>query len=358
MNLLVLIPDPFELKYVFYADKNKTQKIEGCLDDYRGVSSSKKALRTIWKMLDEQGVDIEAFDAMAVRIPYGGAHFRHPVCYSEDVDVLLKKLIPDAPLILPPVINFLEVCSAILPGIPVFLFFGTAFFVDLPDRESRYAIDWGQDTVSSMRRYGYHGLFHEHAVASCAKFFDRSELCRSAKIISICLSPRPEICGIVAGRPVMVSGGFTPLEGLPGETTCGEIDPGIVTYLVREKKWGVESVNNCLTKESGIKGLCPRPVSMETLFASSEKEFLTARSIIMHRFLLSIGSAVATMSGVQTVVFSGSYARVGELLGPLLYERLETHGIDVKWTINKKSLSEIIASRVETMLVEESLSCV
>jgi acetate kinase len=126
----------------------------------------------------------------------------------------------------------------------------------------------------------------------------------------------------------MVTSGVTPLEGIPGETTCGELDPGVILALGRTMKWGPEQINEVLTHQSGLRGLVGWPVTLEEVFRSTSDDVKLARQVMEYRILQSCGAAVAAMGGVDVIVFSGRYAGLADILAPLLESRLKPRGPD------------------------------
>jgi acetate kinase len=133
----------------------------------------------------------------------------------------------------------------------------------------------------------------------------------------------------------MVTGGATPLEGLPGETTCGDLDPTIILTLAREMKWGPEQINNVLTRQSGLRGLLGRPMRLGRLIGSSrwasadgrlrqapEGTLAAARGFVAYRILLAAGAGVAAMGGFDRLVLTGRYGAEGQAMSRQLVERL------------------------------------
>jgi len=184
-------------------------------------------------------------DFIAIRSPLGVPRMGGAVPITDAVVAEIGKLIPSAPLHLPQVLAAIAEAGATWPKVPLFLVSDTAFFAGLPVRERTYGLDPTLAARFGERRSGYHGLFHE---AACR--FVRKTLHSPGphRIISICLEPKPEAAAVLNGRPVMVTGGATPIEGLPGETVCGDIDPSIVLILAEKLDCGPERINDILTR--------------------------------------------------------------------------------------------------------------
>lgn len=239
------------------------------------------------------------------------------------------------------------------PDVTAVLFFETSFFTALPEREYAAGVDPDLAARMDLRRFGYHGIFHEAAVRSLAR--ERRKSGRPARrTLSICLEPKPELTAVLGARPVMVTGGMTPLEGLPGETSCGDLDPSIILALAQELKWGPEQIDAALSRESGLSGLAGRRVTLPEVFGSAP-ELAEARQVFEHRLLLAAGAGAAALGGVDGVVFSGVYADLGSRLGPWLAARLALAGgpdSAPPWTLLRRSLPEVIAAAARPLLAK------
>lgn len=347
MNILVLKPSLRSIDYSFIGAAIQHPRI-GQLE----VSNLDQNLQ---ELIGALLPDIP--EALAVRINYGGSEFRGPVMVDAHVIDKLTGLIPQAPLHLPTVLSFLESCHRVFPELPVVLFFETAFFSRLPRRESIYGIDKELSEALVLRRYGYHGIYHEAACAHATR--ERKNPPHVGRVLSICLEPHPEIAAVLGTRPIMCTSGATPLEGLPGHTSCGELDPSIVLMLARKLKWGPEQINCVLTQQSGLLGLSGGPVMLDDIFAPEAADLRLARSILESRILSACGAGMAVMGGVDTIVFSGRFAQVGEILGPWLVSRLTFRGGNEhrppEWFCFTESLDRLLAERTEIVLFESGV---
>ncbi|HPA47459.1 MAG TPA: hypothetical protein PK395_16960 [bacterium] len=286
-------------------------------------------------------------DALAVRLTFTASEFSKPVVVCPDVLRQLQTLVPRAPLHLPPKLRLIEHCREAFPKVPIVVVSETSFFSDLPSRERYYGLHADITKDLQLERYGFHGIFHESACYRARHQLGREGVPR---ILSICLLPRPEIAAVMGTRPVMVTGGVTPLEGIPGETTCGELDAGIVLSLRKEMGWGPEQINTVLTRESGLLGVVGKTATLDTIFRSNDPEVRLAREMIQYRILLACGAGIAAMGGVDAIVFSGDYVDVGEILGPWLSSKLVLKGERgqvVPWMCFRESLDRLIADSAE-----------
>jgi len=237
--------------------------------------------------------------------------------YDETVRRELEEMTTRAPLRIPVLLAALDACREVFEGAEIVVASESAFFAHLPEREQRYGLDEKLSAQLGLRRFGFHGLFHEAACRSAAA--ERSwPLGAPARILSVCLEPKPEVAAVLGTQAVMVSGGQTPLEGLPGETTCGELDPGVLLILSQDLKWGPEQINQELSNRSGLSGAAGQPVSLQAVFQSEDKGHVLARDMFQYRLLQACGAGMAALSGLDVIVFSGRYVDLADKIGPWL----------------------------------------
>ena len=319
-RLLVLIPEGFFVDCFVYSldetlpdslnepcrlERNSRIKLRG-----RG-GSDEGIMRLIDKFRPE---------AVAIRILYGGEEFRKSEVYVSSLLGKLEKLIPQSPLHIPVAIKLIKMLGRTVPTPEICLYFETAFFADLPMQEQMYALDeempgLPQGSFGAVRRFGYHGLYHWAASEKIAEHRNMR------RILSVCLEPVPEVVAIYDGKPIMVTSGATPMEGLPGNTTCGEIDPGIILLIEEEKNMGPEMINEMLTRHGGLTAVAGEHVTIDEVFAGGDK-YEAARNLFKYRVLLSCGSAIGLMNGVDAIVFSGRYINAAGKLSQWLIPKL------------------------------------
>lgn len=326
MNVLVLNPGHRHLEYCAYVGGWSQPVGGGKIEDYHRLEPTSAAenslanrLQAVWHQATRDSLP----DVVALRGVFGGNEFREPVVVSPETIKRLEKLTPSAPLHIPQLLDLVQCAQVAFASTPLVLVFETAFFVDLPAREHLYAVDAGLVQDPGLRRFGYHGILHEAAARQIARQRRQAGLTAPARFLSIVLEPRPELAAIEGYRPLAVTSGATPLEGLPGQTTCGEIDPSLVTTLARKMGWGPEHINSILTRESGLQGLVGEPVTLKGLFKSDKPEYLLAQQVLQYRLLQACGAGIAALGDVEALVFSGCYADLGRKLGNWLKTRLE-----------------------------------
>lgn len=357
MNTLVLRPGQRTLAFSYFANGWDQPVCAGHLGDYRSATGAQDALGDLRQQLAAAAaakrISAEP-DVIALRGVFGGSVFRQPVLASPEVLRQLEELVPNAPMHTPALLALLRACAAGFPRRPVALVFETAFFVDLPEREHLYAMAPDLTHVHGVRRFGFHGILHAAAAQHVARKRRELGLETPARLLSICLEARPELAAVLGQKPLLVTSGATPLEGLPGQTTSGELDPGIVLMLASKKGWGPEQINTVLTTESGWLGLVGRTTTLAEIFGSHRPECQLARALIEHRLILACGAGMAALGGVDTLAFSGSCSGVGVGLGLWLKKKLEFAQPGIQVPIN----IEICPEPIERVLAETACATV
>jgi acetate kinase len=355
MKVLALILRPRRLEYAGFAE-HAEPVVAGAIssrDQCTDTAALRAALsRVVAEFRRAAG---ELPETVALRVPFGGAEFAGPVIADADVLRKLEALTPSAPLHIPASVHLARCCGQVFDEAPVVLVFETAFFAALPERERSYGLDAELMNSTGLRRYGFHGIFHEAACRDMARRACEAGGRSPQRLLSIVLEPKPEIAAVFGNRPLTVTSGATPLEGIPGETSCGELDPGIVLALSREKGWGPEQINSALTRESGLLGLVGRRVTFDELFNSDAADLAEARAVIRYRLLLACGAGIAAMSGLDGIVFSGRYADAGRRLGPWLASRIRLKGdsaTPTPWACFRTPLSRLVADAAITAALD------
>ncbi|HOW19199.1 MAG TPA: hypothetical protein PLC79_09195 [Phycisphaerae bacterium] len=308
------------IRFSGFKDAEEKPFVSGAIDRCR-IHSSKDAVAQILSEIraTRRGIVDLKPDVLAVRVPFGGTLFRTPVLVDASVVAALEDMIPRAPIHLPAAVSLIRGCEETLPGTPIVAVFDTAFFADLPAKEHLYALNADLARSLQLRRFGYHGILHQAACSHVVRQTPGERL----RILSICLERRPELAAVADESPVMVTGGATPLEGLPGERSSGDIDPSIPLLLAQKDGYGLEQINELLTRQSGLLGLVGEPVTFSDVFTGKNPAYEPAREVFKYRLLLACGAGVAAMNGLDTIVFSGAYHALGEILGPWLISKLK-----------------------------------
>lgn len=283
------------------------------------VENHQDAIQLVLNMLidPETGVLERADEVEAVghRVVHGGEAFARSVRIDGEVMDALYANAELAPLHNPPNIQGIEAVTALLPDVPQVGVFDTAFHQTMAPPAFLYALPYRFYEEYSLRRYGFHGTSHQYVARRAAVYLGRP--LDQLKIVTCHLGNGASVTAVRHGRSVMTSMGFTPLEGLPMGTRCGDIDPAIVPYLMEKEGLDVDGINHLLNKESGVLGLSEMSSDMrvfEEAISAGPEHPLYERSMLVvtlytQRIKGYIGAYAALMGGLDCVVFTGG---VGE----------------------------------------------
>ena len=324
MNTLVLRSQYRRLHYSFLIAGQDSPLFEDCIENHHfgRVSDMERSIRNIKTRIETELMDPSDFLIVFV-LPYGGREFQKPVLVDDSVLKRLKGMIPEAPLHLPPVIELIGKVRKIFKGHQVGLCFQTSLFSRLPLRERYFALPMNLSRELMIERYGFYGLFHEAAVLETNAKLRESGKTGPYKILSVCLEPRPEVAAITGRMPVMVTTDATPMGSICGETTSGEIDSTIVLMMSKKLGYSPERINEILTRESGVSGICGKRLSLPEVLGEGNEQGNQAlcREMIRYQLLKAMGAGIAAMGGLDAIVFSGRYASLEATLSPWLLEK-------------------------------------
>ena len=239
------------------------------------------------------------------RVVHGGPHYSHPELVDDEVLRTLESFIPLAPLHQLTNLDPIRVIRARRPALPQVACFDTAFHRGHPEIADRFALpnDLYEDGV---RRYGFHGLSYEYVSGALREL--APELARG-RVVICHLGSGASACGLLDGRSMESTMGFTALDGLPMGTRCGALDPGVVLHLIEQKGMSAAEVGRLLYNNSGLKGLSGVSNDMRELLASDAP----AAAMAIDYFTLHVAQAVAqlavTLGGLDALVFT---AGIGE----------------------------------------------
>jgi len=285
----------------------------GEMDLTRGdrVADHEAALRTTFELFDEAGAHLNTVGLVAVghRVVHGGPDLYRPTLVDDALVSKLEELAPLAPLHNPPAVLGIRVALKALPDLPHVAVFDTAFFHNLPPAAATYAIDRDIAERWHIRRYGFHGTSHQYVSEQVAAFLD-VPLAKLSQIV-LHLGNGASASAIVGGRPVDTSMGLTPMEGLVMGTRSGDIDPGVITYLWRTAKMGVEDIESMLNRRAGVLGLGGE-IDFRVIHQRIESGDETAQlayDVYIHRLRKYIGAYFALLGMADVITFT---AGVGE----------------------------------------------
>jgi acetate kinase len=265
--------------------------------------------------LDQLGDSTPA--AAGHRVVHGGPRRVEPTIIDDRVLADLRSAIAIAPLHLPASIAGIEEVASRYPGVPQVACFDTAFHRDLPERTRRLALP--EDLWElGVRRYGFHGLSYEYLVDSIgATTLGRAVLAH--------LGNGASLAAVHDGRPVDTTMSFTPTGGIVMGTRSGDLDPGVLVYLVREHGYDPEHLERLVDREAGLLAISGTTSDMRELLEARDRDSRAglAVDIFCYRIRLQIGAYTAALGGLDTLVFTGG---IGEHAAPVRAEAC--HGLE------------------------------
>jgi acetate kinase len=313
--VLVINSGSSSLKYQLVEPDSGVARANGNVERIGEGSSSvadhDAALRLAFDKLAEDGIELQACGLAAVghRVVHGGNKFHQPVLVDDAVVTELEELSELAPLHNLPAIKAIEVARKLLPEVPHVAVFDTAFFHDLPPAAATYAIDRDLAERWQIRRYGFHGTSHRYVSERAAAFLERPR--SGLKQIVLHLGNGASASAIAGTRPIDTSMGLTPLEGLVMGTRSGDIDPGVISYLWRTAKMGVDDIESMLNHRSGVLGIAGERDfrRLRAMIESGDSAAQLGYSVFIHRLRKYIGAYLAVLGHTDVVSFT---AGIGE----------------------------------------------
>jgi acetate kinase len=257
-------------------------------------------------------------EVVAHRIVHGGERFREAVLIDAGVEAALRALAYLAPLHQAKSLGALDAVSAALPALPAVACFDTAFHATLPAAAATYALPAAWRKRFAIRRYGFHGLSHAWVARRAPALLGRDDGA-GLRLVSCHLGAGASLCAIADGRSIDTTMGFTPLEGLVMATRSGSVDPGLLLWLLQHGGLSEDELAGALENESGLLGLAGTADMREVLArgAAGDAGAQLALDVYVHRLAAAVASMVASLGGIDALIFTGGVgarsARVREL---------------------------------------------
>lgn len=253
---------------------------------------------------------MKEIDAVGHRVVHGGEKFASSVLITDDVMKAIEECIPFAPLHNPANITGIKACQAVMGKVPMVAVFDTAFHQTMPGKAYMYALPYQYYLSNGIRRYGFHGTSHRYVSARCAELMGKP--IEELKIVTCHMGNGSSLAAIDHGKCVDTSMGFTPLVGLPMGTRCGDLDAGVIQFLMNKYGYSIDEMLNILNKKSGVLGVSGVSSDFRDLdkAASDGNERAKLALDMFHYWVAKVaGSYVAAMNGVDAIVYT---AGVGE----------------------------------------------
>ncbi|TMJ52375.1 MAG: acetate/propionate family kinase [Alphaproteobacteria bacterium] len=301
--------------------------------------------------------------AVGHRVVHGGPDYDRPIPVDHGLVARLERYIALAPLHQPHNLAPIKSLLANFPTLPQVACFDTAFHRGHDGVADQYAIPY-QLYEEGVRRYGFHGLSYEYIARTLPKVAPEIT---AGRVIVAHLGSGASMCALKGGRSVESTMGFTALDGLPMGTRPGQIDPGVVLYLMSEKRMDAGKVQDFLYRDCGLKGLSGVSNDMRELLESRDPRASFAIDYFAYRVGLSAGMLAAALQGIDAFVFTAGIGENSNAIRACVAEKLAWLGVSLDPTENAKHALKISqrGSRVpvyviptdeERMIAEHTLS--
>lgn len=298
----------------------------------------------IFKSLDE-------LDAIGHRVVHGGERFKDAVLITDEVIEEIRRNIDLAPLHNPAAILGMEACKAVIPGKPMVVVFDTAFHQTIAPDKYTYAIPQEYYEKYSIRKYGAHGTSHQYVANRVAELLGKD--IKDLKIVNCHLGQGASLCAIKDGKCIETSMGLTPLGGIPMGTRSGDLDPSVVTYIMKKENLTAEEMDNILNKESGVFGISEVSVDFRDIEAEAlagGKQAKLALDVYHYQIAGFIAKYAVAMGGIDVITFTAGVGEKSPYARSEICKLLEVFGVDISGKQNLSRGDEVEISTPESKI--------
>lgn len=283
----------------------------------------------------------EEIKGVGHRIVHGGEKFNASMLITDEVIENINECIEIAPLHNPPNLAGIKAITDLLPSVPQVAVFDTAFHQTMPDRAYMYGIPYSLYKKYGIRRYGFHGTSHRFVSRRAAEFLGLDYA--NSRIIVAHLGNGASVCAIKNGQSVDTSMGFTPIEGLMMGTRSGDVDLGVVTFLMEKEMIGAASVSTLFNKHSGVLGVTGLSSDMRDVDKAKGEGNDRARlawEMYEYKVLKYIAAYVGVLNGVDAIIFTGGVGENQTETREYVCKQLGYLGVEIDLELNKATRSK------------------
>jgi acetate kinase len=349
MNILVINGGSSTFKFALYQMSSKEERYTPALwkKQIEFKSTDEERAPLIKQTLSEIPFPVHL---IGHRVVHGGVKFQNPTPISAAVKKEIQELSKLAPLHNPINLEGIEAAENQFPSIKQFAVFDTAFHASLPEKAWTYPGPW-EWREENIRRYGFHGISHRYCTDAITHLLEKVP----QRLINCHLGNGCSCTAILNGKSIDTSMGFTPMEGLMMGTRSGSIDPGILLYLQRDKGWSVEKLDQCLNRESGLKGI-GGDFDLRHILEKISKNDLRAKlalDIFVYRLQLMIGSYTAALGGLDCLSFTAGIGENSKEVRELTCSAFFYLGLEIDPNKNYEEDTEIstLKSKVKVFVI-------
>ncbi len=294
-----------------------------------------------YKVIDS----LDEIEAIGHRVVHGGEMFKESAVINDDVIEKIKECGEFAPLHNPAAVLGMEACKNVMPGKPMVAVFDTTFHQTMPKDKYIYPIPYEYYTKYNVRKYGAHGTSHMYVSQRLAEIENKS--LEGTKIVTCHLGQGASICAIKDGKSIDTSMGLTPLGGLPMVTRSGDLDPSVLTYIMKKENLDPQTMEDILNKKSGLASISGMAPDFRVIEEESNKGTERAR-IAIEQFNYAIASYIAkyavAMKGIDYIIFTGGIGENQINIRKGICEKLEFMGVKLDLEANNMRGEEKVIS--------------
>jgi acetate kinase len=306
-------------------------------------------LKTLWSGKTQTIAQASEIDIVGHRVVHGGREFEKSTLVSPEVKAAISRMADLAPAHNPANLEGIEVIERILPAVPQVAVFDTAFHRKMPLPAMVYPgpYEWFEQGI---HRYGFHGISHQYCAQRTAQILDRD--LESLRLITCHLGNGCSLAAIRNGRSVDTTMGFTPLEGLMMGSRSGSVDPGILLYLLQQKGYSVDKLDETLNKASGLEGISGSSDMRQVLreIKQGKPRAKLAFDIYVHRLRYYTGAMLATLGGLDALVFAGGVGENSAEVRAAVCESFAFLGLKLNAQKNVQSPADQVISAADSAI--------
>ena len=312
-----------------------THKVNGEKHKFeKHVENHEQALKVIFSRLmsDSYGVikSLDELGGIGHRVVQGGEKYSKPVLITEQVIEEIRKCSDLAPLHNPAAILGIQACKRIAPEIPMVAVFDTSFHQSIPKSRYMYPISNEYYKKYGIRKYGAHGTSHQYVAYRVAEIIGKD--IKDLKIVNCHLGQGASVCAIQNGKSVETSMGLTPLGGISMGTRSGDLDPSVITYIMKKENLSAQEMEDILNKQSGVFGISEVSVDFRDIeneaIAGGNKANL---ALDVYHYLTAsyVAKCAVAMGGIDVLTFTAGVGEKGPISRKAICEQLEFFGVKI-----------------------------
>lgn len=317
-----------------------THKVNGEKHHFEHPAKNhEKAIQFVMKRLtsDHYGVfkSLDELDAIGHRVVHGGEQFKDAVLITDEVIQEIKENAMLAPLHNPAAILGIEACQKVVPNKPMVAVFDTAFHQTISKEKYIYPIPYEYYEKYHVRKYGFHGTSHQYVANRVAEILGKD--IKELKIVNCHLGQGASICAIKNGESVETSMGLTPLGGIPMGTRSGDLDPSVVTYLMKKEELDADDVEEVLNRESGVYGISMVSVDFRDIEAEAlagGKHAKLALDAYHYSIAGYIAKCAVAMGGIDVLTFTAGVGEKSPYSRSEIWKQLGIFGVEISGKAN------------------------